>query len=224
MSQAPTQYSFENLTQSGLFRLPSKEDKNVSLSFDVFGGFSSFCIFTGQGGKPWKLTLPRKTIDSFIILLENMIADPRPKREPVFLNRFEEADGRKGFKQYGCIGFGIDDNLSFYIDVAANELPNRYLFVVKKDGRFDFSNTSMNEKDSLKADISFIINVLKNSAVAERLTAFKRQNTGGAPSGGGNRGGFNQSGGGNNYSRPPAQSQSSTFGGAPDTESELNLL
>jgi hypothetical protein len=145
------------------------------------------------------------------------------------LNKYEEGDNKKGsFKQYGCIGFGIDESLVLFIDVAANDLQGRHLFLFKNDGRFDFSNTTLAEKDSLIANIEFLIESLQTTTnIAERVSSFKRT-SGGSGGGGGGRGGSfggaRPSGGGyggGNYQRQAPQQ--STFGDSPDVENELHV-
>lgn len=230
---APAPYSFENLTHSGMLKIQSKDDKNVMFDLGVFGGSTSINVFTGAGGKPWRLPISRKVIDTIIVLLEKMRDEPRTRREPIFLNRFEEADGRKGWKQYGCIGLGIDESLNFYIDVSANELPSRFMFPFRRDAKFDLSQTAMTDRDYIKADINHIIDVLKDTAIAERLTSFKRQNTGGGNGGGnwnkggGNNNWKNNNGGGNNYNRNNGggnnYQQGGTFGGGGSVEIESDL-
>lgn len=229
MSGAPNpQYAFENLTQSGLLRANSKDDKNVSLSIDTFGGNTSFVVFTGAGGKPWKVNLPRKTISNVVILLRKMKADIRPCREPIMLNQFDTETKR--FKQVGQIGIGIDDNLQFQIDVVHNELNGRHTFPIRPDGKFDFSNTSLSEKEGLEAILDWLINILSvETLIAERLSSFKR-----APGGmGGNRGGFGGGGGGNRnygggqggggYQQRQNTQQSNTFGGGVDSDNDLHV-
>lgn len=225
----PAPNSFESLTQSGIVKVNSKDDKNVSLSLDVYMGNTSLVVFTGAGGKPWKLGLPSKVQANIVVLLKKMQAEPRPCREPIFINEFVEENGKKQFKQKGCIGIGIDENLTLFIDVAANDLKGRHLFPFKGDGRFDFSNTSMSEKDTLVGMLEFLISSFSTTVImAERISSFKR--TGGAGGnkgnfGGGNRGsgsyGGGNSGGGNNYGANAQQS--STFGGGPDVENDLHV-
>lgn len=224
----PAPNGFENLTQSGIIRVNSKDDKNVSLSLDVYMGNTSLVVFTGAGGKPWKLGLPPKVQANIVIMLKKMQAEPRPCREPIFINEFVEEGGKKQFKQKGCIGIGIDENLGLFIDVAANDLNGRHLFPFKGDGRFDFSNTSMSEKDTLVGMLEFLINSFSTTVIlAERISSFKRTggNSGGGSKGnygGGNRGSNNYGGGsGGNYGGN--SQQSSTFGGSPDVENDLHV-
>jgi hypothetical protein len=238
MTTSPSPYSFENLVHNGILKIQSKDDKNVLFDLGVFGGTTSITVFTGPGGKPWKLPLPRKVIDAFIVLLTKMRDNPTTKREAVFLNRFEETDGRKGFKQYGCLGFGIDESLNFYIDISANELPGRYMFPVKRDPRFDMSHTAMTDRDYLIADINSIIHAFENTAYAERMTTYKRQNNGNNGGGnnnwnkGGNNNWKNNNGGGSNYNRNGGGNnnyqQGGTFGGgnhggSVEIESDLHV-
>lgn len=214
--------SFEMLTQSGIFRINSKDDKNVSLSLDVYMGNTSLVVFTGAGGKPWKLGLPAKVRANIVILLKKMQAEPRPCREPMFINEFVEEDGKKKFKQKGCVGFGIDEALIPFIDVAANDLNGRHMFPLKQDARFDFSNTTMSEKDSLVGLLEFLINCFSETTIiAERISSFKR--TGGA-GGGGNKGSYGGSGNksyGQQNQGGQQQQQSTTFGGGADVENDL---
>lgn len=217
-------YTFENLTQSGLMKINSKDDKNVSLSVDCFGGMTSFAVWTGAGGKPWKLNLPRKTINNILTLLKKMRRDPVPGRQPIMINAYDQEI--KKWKNVGQIAFAIDEGLNFQIEVAHNDLNGRHTFPVKQDGRFDFSNTFLSEKEGLSSLISWLIEVFSHDTViAERLTSFKRN-----PQGGGNRGGYNQ--GGNNYNnnnngggyqqnRQPPQSGGSF--GDPVVESDLHI-
>ena len=220
---------FENLTQSGIFRINSKDDKNVSLSLDVYMGNTSLVVFTGSGGKPWKQGLPSKVLANLVILLKKMQNEPRPCREPVFLNEFVEENGKRQFKQKGCIGFGIDENLVPFIDVSANDLVGRHLFPLKPDARFDFSNTSMSEKDSLVGLLEYLIQCFSyTTTIAERISSFKRApnqggNKGGYGGGGGNRGNY---GGNNSYgnsNNSNNSNQGGTFGGGPDVENELHV-
>lgn len=219
--------AFENLTQSGLLKVPSKDDKNVSLQIDVWGGNTSIVVFTGAGGKPWKHILPTKIRFVVAQLLRRMKAEPRPCREPIMLNAFVEENGKRQFKQMGQIGIGIDENLGLYIDVAHNELNGRHHFPIKNDGRFDTSNTSLSEKDLLVGLIDWIIHVLTVETVtAERLSSFKRQGGGGGGNRGGfgggqNRGGYSGGGGGNQYGGNNGgggqrQQSGGTFGGDDD--------
>lgn len=188
------QNSFDNLTHSGLLKLPSKDDKNVSLQIDVWGGNTSLVVFTGAGGKPWKHPLPAKTRYNLKLLLMKMRAEPRTMRDPIMLNAFVEENGKRQFKEMGQLGIGIDENLQLYIDIAHNELSGRHLFPVKGDSRFDYKNTSLQPKDMLIATIDWIVHVLiEETAMAERLSSFKR-----APGGGG---GFNRGGGGGGGNR-----------------------
>lgn len=239
--QTSPNYTYENLTQSGLFRINSKDDRNVSLSLDAFGGSTSFCVFTGAGGRPWKYSLNGKAKALIIVMLEKMAAAPSPQRQPVMLNKFEENDGKKRFVEYGQIGFGIDENLMLFIDVAANDLQGRHLFQIKPDPKANFTNTTMSEKDILVGLINWLIGELRiTSTLAERMTSFKRAPGGGfggnrgASAGGGNRGGSSYSGGNagggsggggynNNNNNNTQQRQSSgTFSG-PDVENDLHL-
>jgi hypothetical protein len=218
MSNAPDdRYGFSNLTQSGLMKIVSKDDKNISLSINAFGGSTSFSIFTGSGGKPWSLSLKRRALNTIDILLEQMIQDPKPCRQQIMINSWDQEAKRS--KQVGHLAFGIDENLVFQIDLAHEGLNgNRYVFPVKTDFSMDFSNTTLSEKDILKSAIMTLREALMTIApIAERITSFKRPagNFGGKSGGGGynNSGGGNR-GGGNNYSAANNNNrQSSTFGG-----------
>jgi hypothetical protein len=230
----PGANSFENLSHSGLLKLPSKDNKDVSFQIDVWGGNTSFVVFTGAGGKPWKHAMPPKTRWSIATLLKKMRDNPRPCREPIMLNAFVEEGNKRMFKQMGQIGIGLDDNLQPFIDVAHNDLNGRHLFPIKGDGRFDFTNTSFEPKDSLTSLLDWIIDTLTTQcAAAERLSGFKRTggggnfNRGGGGGGGGQRsggygGGNSGGGGGGGYgggnSGGGNRGQSSTFGGGEDLE------
>lgn len=233
MADAPANNSFENLTQSGIFRINSKDDKNVSLSLDVYMGNTSLVVFTGAGGRPWKLGIPAKVRCNIVVLLKKMQAEPRPLREALFINEFVEENGKRQFKQKGSIGFGIDENLTAFIDVAANDLQGRHMFPIKPDGRFDFSNTSMSEKDTLVAMLQWLIDSFSDTAMfAERLSSFKRTGGGGGNrnfggGGGGNRGNYGGGGGGGNYNQNNNNNnqQSNTFGGGggADVQDDLHV-
>lgn len=200
------QNSFDNLTHSGLIKVASKDDKNVSMQIDVWGGNTSLVVFTGAGGKPWKHPLPAKTRYNIALLLKKMRQEPRPGREPIMLNAFVEENGKRQFKQMGQIGIGIDENLLLFIDIAHNELNGRHLFPFKGDGRFDYSNTTLQPKDTLIAQIDYLIDALINqTSLAERLSSFKR-----APGGGG---GFNRGGGGGGGNRGGGYGGGGNYGG-----------
>ncbi len=175
---------FEELNHSDILSVKSKDDKNVTLTIGVYRGNTSINVFTGAGGRPWKHPLPRKSIPFFVNLLRKMRDDPKPRREPVFLNKYEDGEnGRGRMKQCGCIGFGISDDLKVYIDVSSDDLNGRHLFPIRPDSRFDFSNTVLSEKDLVVSTIDSLIELLSSTTeTAERLSAFK-----GAP--GGNFGG-----------------------------------
>ena len=207
-------YSFDNLTQSGLAKLTSKEDKNIALSINCFGGSMSFSVFTGGGGKPFSLTIKRQSIYVIGTLLQQMIADPRPCRQGIPINTWDQEAKRS--KNIGQLAFGIDENLIFQIELSHEQLNGgaRYTFPVKKDFTLDFSNTSLSEKDLLAAAVTYIHEILTTVApIAERLTSFKRPqgNFGG---GGGNRGGYGggNRGGGNYNNNDNGGGRSSTFG------------
>lgn len=212
MSNAPDdRYGFSNLTQSGLMKLVSKDDKTVSLSVNSFNGSTSFSIFTSSGGKPWSLGLKRRALNAICILLDQMIADPKPCRQQIMINSWDQEAKRS--KQVGHLAFGIDENLVFQIDVAHEGLNgNRYIFPVKNDFSMDFSQTTLSEKDLLKSAIMTLRETLMDIApIAERITSFKRPAGG---FGGGNKGGgyANNNSGGGNYGGG-GQRQGSTFGG-----------
>lgn len=215
-------YGFSNLTQSGLMKIVSKDDKAISLSINSFGGSTSFSIFTGAGGKPWSITLKRRAINTFSILLDQMIADPKTCRQQIMVNSWDMEAKRS--KQVGHLAFGIDDQLMFYIEIAHEGLNgNRYVFPIKPEFSMDFSNTTLSEKDILKSAIMTLREVLMDIApIAERITSFKRPagnfgggqgNKGGGYNNGGNRGGGNYGGGGNSGG---GNRQGSTFGGGSD--------
>ena len=211
--------SFETLSGSGIVKLFAKDDKNVSLTIDVYKGNTSLCVWTGTGGKPWKMAIGPRVQAGIVTLLKMMRNEPRPLRQPIFLNEWIEADRK--YKQKGCVGFGISDDLQLFIDVAASDLAGRHQFFVKQDGKYDFSNTSMSEKDMLGASIEYLLKAFDTHIpMAERLSSFPRK---AGPGGGGGRGNFggggnkgNFGGGGNRQS----QSQG-TFSGGGDTENEL---
>jgi hypothetical protein len=194
MSDQPNRNAFENLTHSALLRINSKDDRELGLTLDVFNGATSFGIWPKGQSKPWKLGLKRQSIENIVILLKKMCSNPVPGREGIQLSKWEEADGRKGMKQYGAIGFGIDENLQFFIDIAANDLPgNRQMFPLRRDATMDFSGTTLSEKELLIGSIMYIVHALEATIIAERLTSFKK--TFGANSGGGNRSGGGSFGG-----------------------------
>lgn len=208
-------YGFSNLTQSGLMKINSKDDKTVSLSINAFGGSTSFSIFTSAGGKPWSLTLKRRSVNAIALMLDRMMADPKPGREQIMLNNWDQE--AKRVKQVGHLAFVIDENLVFHIELAHEGLGgNRYVFPIRTDLGFDFSNTSLTEKDILVSAIMTLRETLMDIApIAERITSFKRP--AGNFGGGGNKGGYNNGGnrgGGNNYGG--GNRQGSTFGGGSD--------
>lgn len=215
MSNTENRYAYENLTQSGLFRLTSKDDKQVSLSINAFGGSTAISVFAGGGGKPWSQTMKRRSIRQIVLLLEGMRNDIRPCRETIMINTWDQEAKRA--KQIGHIAFGIDDNLQFMIEVAGDGVGGngKHVFPVRTDLAFDFSNTSLTDKDVVKTAIDTVIEALTVIApIAERMTSFKKQF--GGSQGGGNRGGYGggnrQSSGGYNGGGNQRQG-SSTFGG-----------
>jgi len=220
MSNGPSQYGFENLTQSGLLKTNSKDDKNVTLSIDTFGGNTGMSVWTGSGGRPWKINLPRKTIANIVILLRKMRADPRPQREPIMINMWDAE--AKRMKQIGQIGIGIDEGLVFQIDIAHNDLSGgRHTFPLKPDGRFDFSNTTLTEKESVEGVLDWLINALSiESLVAERLTSFKRPAGGNRGGGGGN---YNRGGNSNQGQQGSFSNNNNNNGGGVDYENDLHV-
>lgn len=210
----PANNGFENLTHSGLFKITSKDDKAVTFQIDSYGGLTSFVVFTGAGGRPWKQNLSIKAVCNILILLRKMREDPRPCREPIMLSEWDPET--KKVKQIGQIGIGIDDNLMFQIDVAANGLNGRHIFPIRSDLKFDFSNTSMTEKEAVQGLIDSLIRVLETiTPIAERLSGFKRA-PGGPGGARGNFGGANKSygdagGQGGYQNRNAPQQNSSTF-------------
>lgn len=210
--------AFENLSHSGLFKIASKDDRNVTLTLDTYMGNTGFAVWTGAGGKPWKINLPRLTIKRMTTLLKTIRANPSIRTEAILLNRWEEGDNKKGsYKQYGRIAFGIDETNLVFIEIAANDLSGKHVFVFKPDGRFDFSSTSLSEKDHIVAVLSYLIDTLDyTSGMSERLSSFPRP-----PMGGGqNKGGGNYNKGGGNYNRNQEQ-KSTTFSGGADIENDL---
>lgn len=230
--------SFENLTQSGLIKINAKDNKDVSFSIDVYMGNTSMVVFEGGGGKPWKKGLPAKLQAAILVLLRKMQNEPTVRREPIFFNDYD-AEAKK-YKQVGCVGIGIDEKMTLFIDVAGDGLRDRYMFPIRTDGRFDFQNTSMTEKDMIASTIQVLITLFEASIpTAERISSFKRTGGGGGGNrggggnygGGGNKGGYGGGGsggggGGGNYGGGNNNRQSSpqqTFGGGPDVENELHM-
>lgn len=219
-------HTFENLTQSGIMKLYSKENKDIALNLDVYGGSTSFVIFMGQGARPWKQTLPRKILNTIAHLLKKVRADIRPQRFAIDVKVYD-TENRK-MKTVGSIAFGIDETLTLFIELAHNDLQGRHTFPIKQDSKFDFSNTPMTEKDHLEALIDYVINVFTvETVVAERMTSFKRAPGGGRGNfggGGGQRQGGGYSGGGQgsyqNRNNGGGQ-QGGTFGGE---EGDNNLV
>ena len=185
---------YSNLTHSNLLKQGSKDDKNVTFQLDTWGGNTSWVIFTGGGGKPWKYPLPEKTRHLIKEILIKMRDNPVADRQPVYLQFFDAE--QKKFKQVGCIGFGLDEKLNFFIDVAHDELNGRHQFLFRSDGRYDVLQTNLTERDTVRATINWILSVLiDKTLVAERMSSFKRAPQGG---GGGKRGGYGGGGGGGN--------------------------
>ena len=227
MSDSP--YGFENLQHSKLLPANSKDDKAVSFDISVFNGTASINVFTGAGGRPWRLPFPMKDRMSVARLLKRIRAEPKGgMREPVFLNEWVDDNGKNKIKQVGCMGFGIDENLMFYIDLTHDTLNGRHMFPIKLGTRLDFSNTTMTEKDLLISVIDYVIDVIETVVPQrEALSSFKRP-AGGASAGGGGQksGGWNQnrgSGGGNGGGYNQQNRQNATFSGGPDSDNDLNI-
>lgn len=226
--------SFDKLTHSGLIKANSKDDKQVAFQIDVYGGNIGFVIFTQAGGRPWKINIPSQAIANILILLRKMRANPAPCREAIFINDWDMETKR--WKQVGQIGIGIDEALVFQIDIAHNQLQapgGRFVFPIRQNAKFDFSNTSLSEKEAVQGVIDYIIGTLSTEAtIASRLSSFKRapgQGGGGKPggynAGGGNRS-YGNNGGGNNYNRNNNNQNNAsggTFGGGTDIESDLHV-
>ena len=191
-------YTFDKLTQSGLFRINSKEDKQVSLSFDAFGGSTGFGIWTGGGAKPFKLPLPRMAMHRFVALLRKMRANPIAGREQIPLMQWDPETKRSN--QVGMIVFSLDENQNLAIEISHKELNGRHTFPIRHNSKFDFSGTSLSPREDLESLFDWLISeMLMVSPVAERLSSFKRPPQGGGGrgnyGGGGNRGGYNNGGG-----------------------------
>lgn len=191
----PAMGSFENLTHSGLAKFKNKEKDGPTLNIDVFGGSTRFVVFLGQGAKPFNLSLPSLARATFVRLLRRVQANPTPARESIQLNGWD-AENRK-VKQEGHVAIVIDDNLALYIEIGHQQINGKQVFQIKPDFKWDFSQTSMTDKDIFQSLIDYLISVLSlDSVVAERLSSQKRPRQGGG--GGGNWGGGNRSGG-NSY-------------------------
>lgn len=223
MADAPNT-SFDNLTHSGLLKITSKDNKEVTLQFDVWGGNTSLVIFTPGGGRPWKIPLPRKLQSLIVTLIRKIKANPGTTREPIIIKEFVEENGKKMFKEKGQIGIGVDENLVPYIDVAANDLSGRHQFLFKSDARYDVLQSSLTDKDVLQSLLNVFLTLFETDIpVAERMSSFKRPAGGGrggySGGGGGNRGSYNNNnsggGGGNSYNNNNNQSrqQGGTFSG-----------
>jgi hypothetical protein len=232
--------SYDNLSHSGIIKLPSKDNKDVSFQIDVWGGNTSFVVFTGAGGKPWKQTIPPKMRYLIARLARKLRDDPNTRREPLYLNMYSQEN--KKFSQVGCIGFGLDEKLNFYIDIAHNDLNGRHMFVLRNgDGRFDTHETSLSERDLLGATLDWFIDTLTTTvSTAERMTSFKRAPGGGGGGGRGNFGGGNRGGGGGSYGGGSGGGggnygggnggggggggrSGGTFSGGPDVENDLHV-
>ena len=213
MSEGQSQYTFENLTQSGLFRLYAAEDKNVTLSLNVFGGNTSLAVSTGAGGKPHNIGIPRKLCNTIALLLKRMGSDIKECRNPIPFRKFEENDGKKAMVERNNVAFGIDDKSVFYIDVAADfnndGRMQKWRFPVKNDARFDFSETVLNERDLIVANIATIMEAFTLSGFAERITSFRRPKQ----QGGGNWGNKGGSSGGGNWNNNRGSGNSGNYGG-----------
>lgn len=193
MNQQTTLSGFDALIHSGIVNYPSKEDRNIKLSLDVYKGNASFTIFTGAGGSPWRQSLPPMCRALMLAALRKIRQQPHVCREPFSFIKSEQIDGKWNRTPLGIIAFGIDDSKTFYIELAFNELNNgqRFTFPVKLPGSIDVSGTSFTEGDILKAVIDSFIDALGEQVNLARRLSTVRQGNGG---GGGNRGG---SGGGN---------------------------
>jgi hypothetical protein len=196
MADAPSETSFENLNHSGLISLVSKDNKDVKLSLEVFRGNTSLVIFTGGGGKPWKVALPQRSVGNLRQLLLKMQSDPQPQRQTINISDWVEGDNNKRqLKARAAITVGIDETFVPFIEVAANDLQGRHLFLVRSDARWDFGGTTLTEKDNAAGLLDYLIEGFSlHRVIAERVSSFKRTGGGG---GGGGRGGFGGGGGGN---------------------------
>lgn len=211
--------SFENLTMSGIFSIPSKEDRQVSLQLGVYMGNTSLTVFQGAGAKPWKIGLPNKVISQVLVLLRKMRQEPRVRREPVFLQKWVDENGKKGYVQEGCVAFGIGEDMLPFVEISHNDLKGKHVFVVKQDPRYDFSNTDLAEKDVLQGLIDYLIEALSiNRVTAERLSSFKKTNMGQQ---GGNKGGYNNNNRSGSYNGGQNQNYRSQTFSSPDIENDL---
>ncbi len=211
--------SYENLTHSGLFSIPSKEDRNVNLQLGVYMGNTSLSIFQGPGAKPWKVGLPNKVMSQIITLLRKMRAEPRVCREPIFIQKWVDDNEKKGFVQEGSLALGIGEDMLPFVEISHNDLKQKYLFVVKPDPRYDFSNTSLSEKDTLQGLIDFLIEAFSiNRVTAERMSSFKKTNMGQQ---GGNKGGYSNNSRSGGYNGDQNQNYRSQTFSSPDIENDL---
>jgi hypothetical protein len=234
--------SFENLSQSGLIKAPSKDSKEVSFQVDVWGGTTSFVVFTQGGGKPWKVSIPPKTRRLIAKIVKKLVEEPTTRREPLYMSAWNQET--KKSSNVGCIGFGLDEKLNFYIDIAHNDLNGRHTFLIRSDMRFSAHETALTERDLLNANVDFFLEVMTlTTPIAETMTRFKRApggfnkgGGGGGYGGGGNRGGGyggggGQGGGGGGYGGggngggggQGGGNRGGTFSGGPDVENDLNL-
>lgn len=212
--------TFENLTQSKLIQAFSKDDKNVKFQVDVWGGNTSFVVFTGGGARPFKFVTPQQTRYAMATVLTKMRDEPSPQRQAIGIRVFD-TDSKK-MKDVGVIGFGLDEKLNFVIDIAHNELSGKHQFIIRPNGKFDFLQTNLTERDILKSVLdSFIATITRVADGAERLTSFKQAPGGNRGSGGGGYGGGNNRGG---YAANNNQGGGGTFsGGGNNANEDANL-
>lgn len=220
MSDTSSNYDFSNLTQSGILRFYSKEDRNISMSFGSFNGSSSFTIFTGSGGKNWKRSIPPIARRALVSLLRVMSKKGSNQRQVV---KFTEYDAEaKKVRDVGHIAFIVDDGMNILIEVGGEGLPQKFTFPVKPNARLDFSETDLTERDMFESIFAFLIDTFTiSTAVAERLSSFKRP-------AGGSYGNNNRGGGGNsNYNRSYGQQGSNrqksggSFGGVEESDIDI---
>jgi len=196
--------SYENLTHSRMLTAYAKDNKEASLTVGVYGGNTSFSIFNGTGGRPvWSQNVARATLFQLGALIDLMIANVTQCRFPIVINEWDNENRR--FNKAAEFALGIDETNHVCIDIASDKISggqNRFIFQIKPNAKFDFTNTPLNEKSHIVATLTFLKDLFLNrTGQAEVATSFKRQPGGG---GGGNRGGGggqskwnNNSGGGN---------------------------
>lgn len=196
MSTDGSKYAFENLTHSGLFKINSKEDKGVSLSYDIFNGSAGLAVWQGAGGKPHKIPLRAKARAALVLLLKNMRENIGTTSQPITILDYDRE--AKKTVNIGTVVVGIDETMTLFIGVGANAINGKFTFPIKGEFSWDFSQATLfNEKNQLQANIDWLISILTlETAVREGLSSFRRQPGGPGGNGGGNRGGYN-SGGGN---------------------------